>query len=133
MAMVVSCANAWEDPEPEPKVVKTDSGLKYQDLKDGKGEGVKKGDTVQVHYTGWLAKTKKKFDSSHTRMEVYEFTLGAGRVIKGWDEGVIGMKVGGRRKLMIPAKLGYGAEGYDGLVPKNAELVFEMELVKIVK
>jgi FKBP-type peptidyl-prolyl cis-trans isomerase len=119
-------------PEPEPDVVKLASGLKYQDLKAGKGGAAKKGDKLQVHYTGWLAQGGKKFDSSVGRAPI-EFTVGAGRVIKGWDEGLPGMKVGGKRKLMIPAKLGYGATGAGNIIPANADLVFEVELVKIVK
>jgi FKBP-type peptidyl-prolyl cis-trans isomerase len=120
-------------PEPEPKTVKTDSGLQYQDLKAGTGEEAKKGDTVEVHYTGWLAKDKKKFDSSKDRGKAFSFKLGAGKVIKGWDEGVAGMKVGGKRKLMIPAKLGYGADGFPPVIPGNADLVFEVELLKVSK
>ena len=113
-------------------MITTDSGLKYQDLKEGSGEKAKKGDTLEVHYTGWLAKDKTKFDSSHDRNEPFEFKLGAGDVIKGWDEGVAGMKVGGKRKLMIPAKLGYGARGAGGgLIPPDADLIFEVELLKI--
>jgi FKBP-type peptidyl-prolyl cis-trans isomerase FkpA len=118
-------------PDPEPKVVKLDSGLKYQDLKEGKGDKAKKGAKVTVHYTGWLAKDKKKFDSSKDRNEPFVFELGAGKVIKGWDEGVAGMKVGGKRKLMIPAKLGYGARGAGDDIPPNADLVFEVEMLKI--
>lgn len=119
--------------EDKPKTVKTDSGLKYQDLKVGDGATAKKGDTVKVHYTGWLAKGGKKFDSSVDRKKPFVFKLGAGRVIKGWDEGVAGMKVGGKRKLMIPAKLGYGARGAGGVIPPNADLVFDVELLEIVK
>ena len=115
----------------ETKVVTTDSGLKYIDLKVGTGEKAKKGDTVEVHYTGWL-KNGKKFDSSVDRGEPFEFKLGAGRVIKGWDEGVAGMKVGGKRKLIIPSKLAYGERGAGGgVIPPNAELTFEVELLKI--
>ena len=111
----------------------TESGLKYQDLKAGTGTEAKKGDTVEVHYTGWLAKDNKKFDSSLDRREPFEFKLGAGKVIKGWDEGVAGMKVGGKRKLMIPAKLGYGSRGAGDVIPPDADLVFEVELLKVVK
>jgi FKBP-type peptidyl-prolyl cis-trans isomerase len=120
-------------PEPEAKVITTDSGLKYQDLKPGTGEAAKKGDRVRVHYTGWLAKGGKKFDSSLDRKMPFEFPLGAGRVIKGWDEGVAGMKVGGKRKLMIPAKLAYGSRGAGRDVPPDADLIFEVELLEIVK
>jgi FKBP-type peptidyl-prolyl cis-trans isomerase FkpA len=120
-------------PEPEPKVVKLDSGLKYQDLKVGTGATAKKGYTVTVHYTGWLEKGKKKFDSSKDRGEAFVFELGAGKVIQGWDEGVVGIKVGGKRKLLIPAKLGYGARGAGDLIPPDADLVFEVELLKLEK
>jgi FKBP-type peptidyl-prolyl cis-trans isomerase len=137
MALVVAGARtgAADDakPDPEPKEVKLESGLKYQDLKVGTGATAKKGYTVTVHYTGWLAKDKKKFDSSKDRNEAFVFELGAGKVIKGWDEGVAGMKVGGKRKLMIPAKLGYGARGAGAVIPPNADLVFEVELLKLAK
>src|SRR5271168_1461520 len=122
-----------QTPEPAPKTVKLDSGLKYQDLKVGTGDPAKKGDTVTVHYTGWLAKGGKKFDSSKDRNKPFSFKLGAGMVIKGWDEGVAGMKVGGKRKLMIPAKLGYGARGSGDAIPPDADLEFEVEMLKISK
>jgi FKBP-type peptidyl-prolyl cis-trans isomerase len=118
-------------PDPEPKVVKLDSGLSYQDLKVGTGATAKKEHRVSVHYTGWLAKDKKKFDSSKDRDEPFVFELGAGKVIKGFDEGITGMKVGGKRKIMIPAKLGYGARGAGKDIPPNADLIFEIELLKL--
>jgi FKBP-type peptidyl-prolyl cis-trans isomerase len=120
------------EPKSAPKTVTLDSGLKYQDLKVGTGAAIKKGETAVVHYTGWLAKNKKKFDSSVGKAP-FEFKLGAGEVIKGWDEGVAGMKVGGKRKLLIPAKLGYGAKGAGDDIPPNADLIFEVELIKIAK
>lgn len=122
-------ANA-QDKKEEAKVITTDSGLKYQDLKAGDGAAAKKGDTVAVHYTGWLT-DGKKFDSSVDRGQPFEFKLGAGMVIKGWDEGVAGMKIGGKRKLTIPSKLAYGERGAGGVIPPNADLVFEVELLKI--
>jgi FKBP-type peptidyl-prolyl cis-trans isomerase len=114
----------------EGKVVTTKSGLKYEDLKEGTGAAAKSGDTVSVHYTGWL-KDGKKFDSSLDRGEPFTFPLGAGRVIKGWDEGVAGMKIGGKRKLIIPPELGYGKKGAGNVIPPDAELAFEVELLKI--
>jgi FKBP-type peptidyl-prolyl cis-trans isomerase len=114
----------------DEKVITTDSGLKYVDQKEGTGTAAKKDDTVEVHYTGWL-KDGKKFDSSKDRNEPFEFKLGAGMVIKGWDEGVAGMKVGGKRKLIIPANLAYGKKGAGDVIPADAELTFEVELLKI--
>jgi FKBP-type peptidyl-prolyl cis-trans isomerase len=113
------------------KVITTESGLKYIDQKAGSGEAAKAGDRVHVHYTGWL-KDGTEFDSSHKRGEPIVFPLGAGRVIKGWDEGIAGLKVGGKRKLMIPPKLGYGNRQV-GPIPPNSELIFDVELVKIDK
>jgi FKBP-type peptidyl-prolyl cis-trans isomerase len=132
---VVVCAAllvliGWGLNADEPKVIKTKSGLEYQDLKEGTGGEAKKGDKVVVHYTGWLKENKKKFDSSVDRGEPFEFDLGAGDVIKGWDEGVAGMKVGGKRRLIIPSELGYGKKGR-GTIPPDADLVFEVELLKI--
>jgi peptidylprolyl isomerase len=122
---------AAQDSTKEGKVITTDSGLKYIELKPGNGAEVKRGDTAVVHYTGWLT-NGKKFDSSLDRNRPFEFKVGAGEVIKGWDEGVAGMKAGGKRKLIIPSKLGYGERGAgDGLIPPNAELIFEVELIRI--
>jgi peptidylprolyl isomerase len=118
----------------EPKTITTKSGLKYRDLKVGKGDAVKKGDTVVVHYTGWLykgGKKGKKFDSSRGK-EPFEFEVG-GRVIAGWNEGVVGMRPGGKRVLIIPSKLGYGEEGAGDDIPPNADLIFEVELIRIAK
>jgi len=112
------------------KWVTTSDGLKYADIKEGTGAVAKAGQKVSVHYTGWLT-TGKKFDSSVDRKEPFEFTLGAGQVIKGWDEGVAGMKVGGKRQLQIPPELGYGAHGAGGVIPPNATLIFDVELLAI--
>ena len=108
----------------------TDSGLKYEDTIIGDGDAAAAGQSVSVHYTGWLT-DGKKFDSSKDRNDPFEFKLGAGQVIRGWDEGVQGMKIGGTRKLTIPPQLGYGARGASGVIPPNATLVFEVELLAI--
>ncbi|HEX5035769.1 MAG TPA: FKBP-type peptidyl-prolyl cis-trans isomerase [bacterium] len=115
-------------------VVTTASGLKYEDHKVGTGAEAVKGKTVSVHYTGWLDEKGakgKKFDSSRDRGVPIEFALGTGRVIPGWDEGLQGMKVGGTRTLMIPAKLGYGARGAGDAIPPNADLIFDVELTGV--
>ncbi|BAY60281.1 FKBP-type peptidylprolyl isomerase [Calothrix brevissima NIES-22] len=114
----------------EANTVTTDSGLQYVELEEGTGETPKTGQTVIVHYTGTLT-NGKKFDSSVDRGQPFSFQLGLGRVIKGWDEGLSTMKVGGRRKLIIPPDLGYGARGAGGVIPPNATLVFEVELLGI--
>ena len=114
------------------KPVTTMSGLEYWDIKVGDGAVAKAGQKVKVHYTGWLT-SGKKFDSSVDRGQPFEFTLGAGQVIKGWDEGVAGMKVGGKRQLRIPSDLAYGERGYPGVIPPHATLVFDVELVGISK
>jgi len=108
----------------------TSSGLTYQDLAEGDGAEAAKGMQVSVHYTGWLM-DGTKFDSSKDRNEPFDFPLGAGHVIRGWDEGVAGMKVGGKRKLTIPPSLGYGARGAGGVIPPNATLQFEVELLAV--
>ena len=112
------------------RFVVTRTGLRYEELNPGHGVAAHNGDVVEVHYTGWLT-NGKKFDSSLDRKMPFSFKLGAGRVIKGWDEGVAGMKVGGKRKLTIPPELGYGARGAGGVIPPNATLVFEVELLKV--
>jgi FKBP-type peptidyl-prolyl cis-trans isomerase FkpA len=108
------------------------SGLKYQDLVVGTGAEVATGDSVSVHYTGWLT-DNTKFDSSLDSGRPFWFELGSGNVIKGWDEGVKGMKVGGKRKLTIPPQLAYGERGYPGTIPPNATLVFDVELLEVRK
>ena len=114
----------------EAKVTTTASGLKIEELKVGTGAEAVAGKTVLVHYTGTLT-DGKKFDSSRDRGTPFSFGLGRGQVIKGWDEGVAGMKVGGQRKLTIPAELGYGARGAGGVIPPNATLMFDVELIEV--
>ena len=112
----------------------TPSGLQYEDSVPGSGKAAQAGGPVSVHYTGWLYENGvkgAKFDSSKDRNDPFEFDLGAGHVIKGWDEGVQGMKVGGTRVLTIPAELGYGARGAGGVIPPNATLMFEVELLGV--
>jgi peptidylprolyl isomerase len=118
----------------EAKMQKTPSGLQYEDVTVGTGAQPKAGQTAVVHYTGWLwedGKKGKKFDSSVDRGEPFQFPVGRGRVIKGWDEGVGTMKVGGKRTLVIPPSLGYGASGAGGVIPPNATLLFEVELLDV--
>ena len=110
--------------------VKTPSGLQYWDIRVGNGETAKEGSHVRVHYTGWLT-TGKKFDSSVDAGKPYDFTIGNGEVIKGWEEGVAGMKVGGKRQLRIPPDLAYGAKGYAGVIPPNATLIFDIQLLAV--
>jgi FKBP-type peptidyl-prolyl cis-trans isomerase len=113
-----------------PQEVTTSSGLSYVDHVIGTGALAVAGKTTTVHYTGWLT-NGQKFDSSVDRGQPFSFPLGSGRVIKGWDEGVQGMKVGGKRKLTIPSALGYGARGAGGVIPPNATLIFDVELLGV--
>jgi len=112
------------------KVIKTKSGLQYEEMTVGKGVAPKTGQQVTVHYTGTL-KDGTKFDSSRDKGEPFTFGIGQGQVIAGWDEGVISMKVGGRRKLIIPSDLGYGERGAGGVIPPNAQLIFDVELLGV--
>jgi len=115
--------------------IMTSSVLRYEEITVGTGAEAKAGAHVTVHYTGWLQNADgtagAKFDSSKDRNDPFEFPLGAGHVIKGWDEGVQGMKIGGVRKLIIPSSLGYGARGAGGAIPPNATLIFEVELLGV--
>jgi FKBP-type peptidyl-prolyl cis-trans isomerase FkpA len=129
-ALICALAVAQGPPPVEGKPTTTSSGLKYWDVKVGTGATATAGKKVTVHYTGWLT-NGTKFDSSVDRKKPFEFTLGAGRVIKGWDEGVQGMKVGGKRRLEIPPSLGYGAQGAGGVIPPNATLIFDVELLDV--
>jgi peptidylprolyl isomerase len=115
-------------------MTKTPSGLEYEDTKEGTGKSPTRGQTCVMHYTGWLwvnSAKGAKFDSSVDRGEPFEFAIGVGQVIKGWDEGVMSMKVGGKRTLRIPPELGYGARGAGGVIPGNATLLFEVELLEL--
>ena len=108
----------------------TESGLMYEDLEVGTGASPTTGQSVTVHYTGTL-ENGEKFDSSRDRNRPFSFRIGVGQVIKGWDEGVASMRVGGRRKLVIPPELGYGARGAGGVIPPNATLIFDVELIRV--
>ena len=113
---------------------KTPSGLQFEDTQAGTGASPQKGQTCVMHYTGWLwegGAKGAKFDSSVDRGKPFEFPIGQGRVIKGWDEGVATMKIGGKRTLLIPPELGYGARGAGGVIPPNATLLFEVELLGV--
>jgi FKBP-type peptidyl-prolyl cis-trans isomerase FkpA len=141
-ADVSALALRWDYVGPFPHLkgllmstITTVSGLQYDDINLGDGAEAAAGSHVTVHYTGWLqnddGSAGSKFDSSKDRNEPFSFPLGAGHVIKGWDEGVQGMKIGGVRKLVIPAGLGYGARGAGGVIPPNATLIFEVELLGV--
>ena len=116
--------------EENENVVTTDSGLKYVEITQGNGASPTNGQTVTVHYTGTL-ENGTKFDSSRDRNRPFQFKIGVGQVIQGWDEGVGSMKVGGRRKLIIPPELGYGSRGAGGVIPPNATLIFDVELLSV--
>ena len=134
LAMPVAGATLAHAVAAEPKVTEMPDGLKYTDSKVGDGAVASPGATVSVHYTGWLDKDGAKgakFDSSLDRGQPFQFTLGAHQVIAGWDEGVAGMKVGGERTLIIPPELGYGARGAGGVIPPNATLIFDVQLLKV--
>jgi FKBP-type peptidyl-prolyl cis-trans isomerase len=134
LAMPVAGASLGHAVAAEPKVTEMPDGLKYTDSKVGDGAVASPGATVSVHYTGWLDKDGAKgakFDSSLDRGQPFQFTLGAHQVIAGWDEGVAGMKVGGERTLIIPPELGYGARGAGGVIPPNATLIFDVQLLKV--
>lgn len=142
-ALLLAANASAQDAKPTPapgaekgdmKMTKTPSGLQYEDVKVGTGDSPKKGQLAVVHYTGWLWENGakgKKFDSSVDRGQPFSFPVGQGRVIKGWDEGVATMKVGGKRILLIPPDLGYGSRGAGGAIPPNATLIFEVELLEI--
>lgn len=128
-------AKAGSNPASGPAKVtgkphRTASDVEYWDLQVGTGKTAVAGKTLSMHYTGWLT-NGKKFDSSHDRNQPFQFTLGAGEVIKGWDEGIAGMKVGGKRQLKIPPAAGYGSRGAAGVIPPNATLIFDVELLDV--
>lgn len=135
LCMVIVYALLWMPQAMSASKVTTSSGLQYVDLTVGNGDVAKAGNQVSVHYTGWLQNPDgskgRKFDSSKDRGQPFQFALGQGQVIKGWDEGVQGMKVGGVRELIIPPALGYGQGGAGGVIPPNATLIFEVELLGV--
>ena len=124
-------AMAFQPQTVTSEVITTPSGLQYQEIETGSGDKPKAGQDVVVHYTGWLESNNQKFDSSVDRGQPFTFTLGQGMVIKGWDEGLSSMNIGGKRRLIIPASLGYGARGAGGVIPPNATLVFDVELLDV--
>ena len=136
MTFFAGCGSKKSAGEETSQWMTTLTGLQYRDVKVGDGETAVAGNEVEVHYTGWLyvnGQKGTKFDSSRDRNELFKFPLGRGRVIDGWDEGIQGMKIGGTRELLIPPRLGYGTRGAGAVIPPNATLFFEVELVNIVK
>lgn len=132
--LVAGCGGKESTVTREGTPVTLPSGLIYVDLKVGSGDPIQPGQTAVVHYTGWLAdggKPGRQFDSSYSRNRPFDFRLGAGQVIQGWDEGVAGMRVGGKRRLTIPPQLGYGERGAGNVIPPNATLIFDVELLEI--
>jgi peptidylprolyl isomerase len=133
-AIIAALAPGGRSVAADNQVTEMPDGLKYTDAKTGDGATATAGNKVSVHYTGWLSDNGakgKKFDSSVDRGQPFQFTLGAHQVIAGWDEGVAGMKVGGKRTLTIPPELGYGARGAGGAIPPNATLIFDVELLQV--
>lgn len=136
LALGVPAAADDTDPEPPGRVVTTKEGLTYRDAKPGTGVAAKAGDVVQVRYTGWLGVKGKKgkvVDSNEKGGGPFTFTIGQGQVILGWEIGIAGMKAGGKRLLLIPAKLAYGERGAGAIIPPNSDLIFQVEVVKIGK
>jgi peptidylprolyl isomerase len=134
LAILAASAPAGRSDAADNQVIEMPDGLKYTDTKTGEGAAARAGNKVSVHYTGWLSDNGakgKKFDSSVDRGQPFQFTLGQHQVIAGWDEGVAGMKVGGKRTLTIPPELGYGARGAGGVIPPNATLIFDVELLQV--
>ena len=135
--LLVACLaipSLGDDPINPETMKKTESGLRYHDTKVGEGAKPEAGKTCEMHYTGWLwedGKKGMKFDSSVDRGETFSFKIGKKQVIKGWDEGVMSMKAGGKRLLLIPPSLGYGQRGAGGVIPPNATLLFEVELIRV--
>ena len=128
--IIISNQKDTSSPSSNENTITMPSGLSYQDLVVGSGQEAQQGDSVSVHYTGWL-EDGTKFDSSIDRGTPFTFVLGAGNVIQGWDEGIVGMKIGGKRRLTIPPHLAYGEQGFSGVIPPNATMIFEVELVNI--
>lgn len=134
MLLVAGCGGKESPVTQEGTPVTLPSGLVYVDLKVGSGDPIRPGQIAVVHYTGWLddgGKPGRQFDSSYSRNRPFDFRLGARQVIQGWDEGVAGMRVGGKRRLTIPPQLGYGERGADNVIPPNATLIFDVELLEI--